>query len=174
MKKKLKIGIIGPNSSGCSAELYQFGVKLGNSLSSKNRIFFCGGAGGFMEAVSKGLKQSNSTYSGQTIGILQGENSKDANGFIDIAIPTGVGIARNIILINASDIIISAGGGAGTLSEIAFAWQKKKEVLCITEFGGWAEELAGINLDSRNNGLLIPKRSISDVVDYLKIFEQQL
>ena len=174
MKRKLKIGIIGPNTSGCSTELYQFGVKLGNSISSKNRMFFCGGAGGFMEAVSKGLKSSDSTYSGQTIGILQGDNSKGANEFIDIAIPTGIGIARNIILINTSDILISAGGGAGTLSEIAFAWQKKKEVLCITEFGGWAEEIAGINLDNRNKGLLIPKKSITDIVDYLKIFEQQL
>jgi len=174
MKKKIKIGLIGPNTSGCSAELYQFGVKLGNSISSKNRIFFCGGAGGFMEAVSKGLKSSDSTYSGQTIGILQSDNSKNANEYIDIAIPTGIGIARNIILINTSDIIISAGGGAGTLSEIAFAWQKKKVVLCVTKFGGWAEELAGVDLDKRTKGLLIPQKSISDIINYLKKFEDQL
>lgn len=172
MNQKLKVGIIGPNTSGCSEALYQFGINLGKSISSTSRIFFCGGAGGFMEAVCKGLKLSNATYSGQTIGILQGDNSKDANEFIDIAIPTGVGIARNIILINSSDIIISAGGGAGTLSEIAFAWQKKKKVLCVTAFDGWAKELAGINLDKRNKDLLVPVNSIEDIIHYLKSIEQ--
>ena len=113
MNKRIKIGIIGPNTSGCSALLYQFGVAIGQSIATTNSAFFNGGAGGFMEAVSKGIKSADATYFGQTIGILQGNNSKDANKFIDISIPTGIGIARNIILINSSDIIISAGGGAG-------------------------------------------------------------
>jgi len=174
MDKRIKIGIIGPNTSGCSDLLYQFGVALGQSITKKNRLFFNGGAGGFMEAVSKGIKSADTTYFGQTIGILQGENSKDANEFIDISIPTGIGIARNIILINSSDIIISAGGGAGTLSEIAFAWQQKKTVLCVTAYGGWAKELAGLNLDSRNKDLLIPVKTIEDIENYLMKFEDQI
>lgn len=172
MNKKLKIGIIGPNTSGCNEDLYQFGITLGKSISSTSRLFFCGGAGGFMEAVCKGLKSSDDTYSGQTIGILQSDKSEDANEFIDIAIPTGVGIARNIILINSSDIIISAGGGAGTLSEIAFAWQKKKKVLCVATFDGWARQLAGINLDNRNKDLLIPVNSIEEINSQLKSIEK--
>jgi uncharacterized protein (TIGR00725 family) len=110
VKKIIKIGVIGPNKSGCSNLLYQFGISLGQSISKKNRVSFNGGARGFMEAISEGIKSSEETYFGQTIGILQGDSSKDANEIIFLAIPTGVGIARNIILINSSDIIISAGG----------------------------------------------------------------
>ncbi|WP_452223513.1 TIGR00725 family protein [Lacinutrix chionoecetis] len=164
----IKIGVIGPNKSVCSDALYDFGEKLGKAISKKNRLFFNGGAGGFMEAVSKGVKSSSETFDSQTIGVLQGNKAEEANKYIDIAIPTGMGIARNIILVNSSDIIIAAGGGAGTLSELAFAWQKKKIVLCVTQFGGWSEELAGKNLDHRLKDLLIPVKTIEDIEDYIK------
>jgi hypothetical protein len=162
-----KIGILGANKSGCNKELYDFGVELGRRLSSPDRVILCGGLGGFMEAVCKGAKQSNKTFNGQTIGILPDAVSDNANAYIDIPIPTGVGIARNIIIVNTADILISAGGGAGTLSEIAFAWQQKKTVLCVTLFDGWAKELAGRNLDSRANGLLIPVNSIDEILKHL-------
>ena len=163
-----KIGLVGPNKSMCSKELYDFGVELGKRLSSPDRVFICGGLGGFMEAVCKGVKQSSDTFSGQTIGILPDDCSDAANLYIDIAIPTGMGIARNIIIVNSADILIAAGGGAGTLSEIAFAWQKKKTVLCLTLFEGWTKELAEKKLDDRSNGLLIPVNSIDHILQYFK------
>ena len=162
-----KIGIIGPNKSMCDQQLYDFGVQLGRQAATNARTFICGGLGGFMEAVCKGVKQSPVTFSGQTIGILPDATTDNANPYIDIAIATGQGIARNIIIVNTADIIIAAGGGAGTLSEIAFAWQQKKTVLCVTLFDGWAKELAGRNLDSRANGLLIPVNSIEEVLRHL-------
>lgn len=162
-----KIGIIGPNKSMCDQQLYDFGVQLGRQAATNARTFICGGLGGFMEAVCKGVKQSPDTFSGQTIGILPDATKDNANAYIDIAIATGQGIARNIIIVNTADIIIAAGGGAGTLSEIAFAWQQKKTVFCVTLFDGWAKELAGRNLDSRANGLLIPVNSIEEVLRHL-------
>lgn len=162
-----KIGIIGPNKSVCSQNLYDFGVELGRQIASKDRVIICGGLGGFMEAVCKGAKHSPNTFSGQTIGILPDDTSENANPFIDIAIPTGMGVARNIIIINTADIIVAAGGGAGTLSELAFAWQKKKKVLCLTAFGGWTEELASKNLDNRASGLLIAVNSIDELKKHL-------
>ena len=162
-----KIGVIGPNKSGCSKELYDYGVELGKRLSSPDRVIICGGLGGFMEAVCKGAKQSEKTFIGQTIGILPDAVSDNVNAFIDIPIATGIGKARNIIIVNSADIIIAAGGGAGTLSELAFAWQQKKTVLCITQFEGWTKELAGRNLDSRANGLLIPISSIDEILKHL-------
>ena len=158
-----KIGIIGPNNKMCSKELYNFGVQLGQQIATKDRTFVCGGLGGFMEAVCKGVKQSQDTFNGQTVGILPDEKAEAANSFIDIAIPTGTGIARNIIIVRTADIIIAAGGGAGTLSEIAFAWQLDKKVLCVTLFDGWAKELAGRNLDNRKSDLLIPVSSIDEI-----------
>jgi uncharacterized protein (TIGR00725 family) len=162
-----KIGIIGPNDKMCNSELYVFGVELGKRIATKDRVIVCGGHGGFMEAVCRGVKESNDSFSGQTIGILPEDDSNMANRYIDISIPTGMGVARNIIIVNTSDIIIAAGGGAGTLSEIAFAWQKGKRVLCITTFDGWASELATKNLDSRASGLLISINSIEEIQKYL-------
>ena len=169
--KKLAIGIIGPNKSGCAEELYDFGEILGQRLSSINRTIICGGLGGFMEAVCKGAKRSTNTFYGQTIGILPDATSEMVNPYVDIVIPTGIGIARNIIIINSADIIIAAGGGAGTLSELAFAWQKKKKVLCVSEFGGWTSKIANKDLDSRAKGLLIAVESISDILDFLEYEE---
>lgn len=157
------LGIIGPNKSMCSQQLYDFGVQLGRQVATKDRTFVCGGLGGFMEAVCKGVKQSPDTFNGQTVGILPDETADNANPFIDTAVPTGAGIARNIIIVRTADIIIAAGGGAGTLSEIAFAWQLEKKVLCVTLFDGWAKELAGRNLDNRKSDLLIPVSSIDEI-----------
>ena len=121
-----KIGVIGPNESGCSDKLYRFGQELGARVSSSERIIICGGLGGFMEGVCRGAKQSPKTFAGQTIGILPGEDASVANSFIDVPIPTGIGIARNLVIVRSADILIAAGGGAGTLSEIAFAWQTEE------------------------------------------------
>lgn len=162
-----KIGIIGPNYKMCSKELYDFGVQLGRQIAIKDRTFVCGGLGGFMEAVCKGIKQSADTFNGQTVGILPDDTSDNANPFIDTTVATGQGIARNIIIVRTADVIIAAGGGAGTLSEIAFAWQLEKKVLCVTSFEGWAKELAGKNLDDRQNGLLIPVNSIDEILKHL-------
>lgn len=152
----------------CSPELFAFGEQLGMELSASDRVFVCGGMGGFMEAVCKGLKRSPETFFGQTVGILPGASKVDANQFIDIAIPTGIGIARNTVIINTVDVLIAAGGGAGTLSEIAFAWQQNKKVLCVTTFGGWAAELASQNLDDRTKDLLIAVQGLEEIRLYLR------
>ncbi len=162
-----KIGIIGSSKSMCSPKLYEFGVDLGLALANERRTFFCGGLGGVMEAVCKGVKLSTLSFYGQTIGILPDDQNDKANPFIDTIIPSGMGIARNLVIINASDILIALGGGAGTLSEIAFAWQRKKKVLCVTLFDGWAKDLAGKDLDNRASGLLIPVSSIDEIVKLL-------
>ena len=161
------IGIIGPNIAMCNQKIYDFGVQLGREIATKERTFVCGGLGGFMEAVCKGVKQSPNNFKGQTIGILPDALIENANAYVDLPIATGQGLARNIIIVNTADIIIAAAGGAGTLSEIAFAWQQKKTVLCVTLFDGWAKELAGKNLDNRASGLLIPVNSIDEILKHL-------
>lgn len=120
-----------------------------------------------MEAVCKGVKSSSCTFFGQTVGILPGDSAAEANPYIDLALPTGMGIARNVLIVRAADILIAAGGGAGTLSEIAFAWQLRKPVLCVTRFGGWAQKLAGQSLDSRSTELLIAVESIEDILTHV-------
>ena len=80
-----------------------------------------------MEAACQGAKAAG----GLTVGILPGHNPKEANRFVDVKIPTGLGYARNLFVVRAADIIIAVDGKYGTLSEIAFAFNEGKSVLGI-------------------------------------------
>lgn len=64
------------------------------------------------------------------------DTKEQANEYVDIVIPTGMGWARNQLIVNAADAIVSVAGGAGTLSELAYAWQSGKPVVCYTAFEG--------------------------------------
>lgn len=101
--------------------------KVGRLIARKGLILVCGGLTGVMEAVSRGAKSE----SGLTIGILPQEHKGKANEYIDIPIPTGLGIGRNVIIARTADALIAIGGEYGTLSEIAFALQLDKPVIGI-------------------------------------------
>ena len=157
------ITVIGPNKSLCTKELYKFGVELGKLLVDLDYTIINGGMFGIMEAVFKGAKKSKNYSFGKTIGIIPSSNKHDANKYCDIVIPTGIGYARNQIVVNSSDTIIAIGGGAGTLSEIAFAWQLKKRIYAFTNFSGWAKELANIKLDNRDKKPIIEISNLDDL-----------
>jgi uncharacterized protein (TIGR00725 family) len=80
-----------------------------------------------MEAACRGAKGAGGT----TIGILPGTDRLAANAFVDVAIPTGLGEARNALVVRAADALIAVGGGYGTLSEIALALKAGKRVVGI-------------------------------------------
>ncbi|RMD96886.1 MAG: TIGR00725 family protein, partial [Deltaproteobacteria bacterium] len=160
-----RIGVIGPNDDACTPELYDFGLELGTRIAAPERAVVCGGMGGVMEAVCKGVKKSG--ISCLTVGILPHDTPEFANPFIDLPVPTGLGIGRNLVIIHTAEVVIAAGGGAGTLSELAFAWQRGKSVLCVTRFSGWAKELAGRTLDRRKGGRLIPVGGIDEILTHL-------
>ena len=127
-KQKLLIAVIGGHQ--CNAKVEQIAQEIGKKIAEVGAILVCGGLSGVMKAVSKGTKEAGGT----TIGILPGENKKDANAYVDIAIPTGLGLARNTLVVRTADIIIALPGKYGTLSEIAFALNAGKTVLGI---GTW-------------------------------------
>lgn len=117
------VGVIGANT--CDQRIYALAEKVGEELAKKKLAVICGGLGGVMEAVCKG----NKSYNGTTIGILPGDHPEEANQYVDIAIPTGMGIARNIIIVRAARIIIAIDGKYGTLSELAYALQLGRPVI---------------------------------------------
>ncbi len=117
MKRKKIIGLIG--GGVCTPDIEEAAEKVGRGIAERDGILICGGLGGVMEAGCKGAKEAG----GMTIGILPGTNQKDANKYVDISIPTGMGHARNIIIVNTSDSVIAVNGKFGTLSEIAFCLQ---------------------------------------------------
>jgi len=116
MSKKI-VGVIGGRR--CSEEVEQLARNLGKKLVKVADILVSGGLGGVMEAACQGFKAGN----GVTIGILPGYDKKDANRYVDICLPTGLGLARNVLVVKSADVVIALPGEAGTLSEIAYCLQ---------------------------------------------------
>jgi uncharacterized protein (TIGR00725 family) len=108
------IGVIG--GSTCSEEIYNIAYQVGRHIAKKGYLLISGGLGGVMEAACKGAKSEQ----GLTIGILPTNDKNSANPYVDIPIVTGMGEARNIIIVKSADGIIAIDGGYGTLSELAF------------------------------------------------------
>ncbi|MPN64068.1 hypothetical protein SDC9_211839 [bioreactor metagenome] len=101
-----------------------------------------------MEAACAGAKSSSKYREGDIIGILPSFDINERNPYIDIAIPTGIDVYRNVIVANAA-AVVAVGGGGGTLCEIANAWALHRLVLAYSNCGGWAAKVAGAPLDAR-------------------------
>jgi uncharacterized protein (TIGR00725 family) len=89
-----------------------------------------GGLGGVMEAACRGAKSRR----GQTVGLLPGHDRSEANGWVDVAIATGLGELRNGLIVRTSDALVAIGGGAGTLSEIGFGLKLGRPVIGLGTF----------------------------------------
>ncbi len=115
MKNDLFVSVIGAGI--CDAATSALAEEVGRELAQRGATVVCGGLGGVMEAVCRGAKSAG----GRTIGILPGTTASDANPFVDVPIVTGLGEARNAIVVRSGQAVIAVGGEYGTLSEIAFA-----------------------------------------------------
>jgi len=109
------IAVIGDGR--CSAEVAALAEAVGRELAERGAVLVCGGLGGVMEAACRGAKAAG----GLTIGILPGTVRGDANPYVDIPIVTGLGEARNVLVVQSSQVVIAVHGEYGTLSEIAHA-----------------------------------------------------
>lgn len=127
MRKKV-VAVIGGRS--CNKEMEQLAQSLGKSLAKFTDYLVCGGLGGTMEAVCKGFKEAG----GITIGIIPSYNKNTANPYVDIVIPTGLGLARNVLVVQTADVVIALPGEYGTLSEIAYSLQFGKSIISL---GSW-------------------------------------
>ncbi|MFH1360986.1 MAG: TIGR00725 family protein [Candidatus Omnitrophota bacterium] len=127
--RKILISVIGGHD--VDKEVERFAIEVGEIVSEVGAILVCGGLGGVMEAVSKGSKKAG----GMTIGILPGKDKNDANPFIDIALPTSIGYARNTIVACCADIIIALPGSHGTRSEISYGFVYEKPIIDLGEWG---------------------------------------
>jgi hypothetical protein len=114
----------------CDRKVEQQAHKIGKKVTEMGAKLISGGLGGVMMASAKGAKEAG----GITIGILPGEKKNDANPYIDIAIPTGLGLARNTLVVRSADIIIALPGEYGTLSEIAFSLVLGKKVINLSNW----------------------------------------
>ncbi|MBI4288619.1 MAG: TIGR00725 family protein [Chloroflexi bacterium] len=111
------IAVIG--GSACSAHEAQLAEDVGRELAERGVGLVCGGMGGVMEAACRGAALAG----GQTVGVLPGQSAREANRYVLVPIVTGMGYARNVIVVKSAGSVIAIGGGYGTLSEIAHALQ---------------------------------------------------
>ncbi|MCL0029131.1 TIGR00725 family protein [Dehalococcoidia bacterium] len=111
----MMISVIGAGSP--TADVAALAEQVGLELAGYGATVVCGGLGGVMEAVCRGAKQGGGT----TIGILPWNDPADANPWVDIPICTGLGYARNVIVVKSGRAVIAVGGAFGTLSEIGHA-----------------------------------------------------
>lgn len=129
IKRKITIGVIG--GSTIDEKNRDLAYEVGKHIALNDAILICGGLGGTMEAASRGAAEN----SGMVVGILPGDDTNSANPFIHIALPTGMGVGRNILVVRSSDVIIAFPGSYGTLSEIALALNTGKTVVYMP--GSW-------------------------------------
>lgn len=110
----MHVAVVGAGDAGASDDDAE---AVGRLLAEAGATVVCGGLGGSMEAVCRGARAAG----GSTIGILPGTDRDAANPYVDVALPTGLGEARNTLVVRAADVVLAVGGGHGTLSEIGFA-----------------------------------------------------
>ncbi len=127
-----QIGVIG--AGACGSETIALAETVGREIAKRGAILICGGLGGVMEATAYGAKQEG----GITLGILPGIMREEANPWIDLAVVSGMGHARNVLIAQSSDALIAVNGEYGTLSEIALGLKMGKPVVVLEP--GWKIE----------------------------------
>lgn len=109
--------------------------EVGRLLARRGFGLVCGGRGGVMAAACEGAAEAG----GLTVGILPGTSPAEANPHVRLALPTGLGQGRNLLVVLAGEGAIAISGGAGTLSEIGHALKQGRPVVGL---GSW--ELPGV------------------------------
>ncbi len=137
------VAVVGPGDS-TDESLLDAAYDVGTHLARRGATLVCGGLGGVMSAACLGAKE----HGGTTVGLLPGSERVAANPHVDIAIPTGLGQGRNLLVVRAGDVLIVVGGSWGTLSEVAMAMRARVPVVSLH---GWrmmdhaGREVTGLN-----------------------------
>ncbi|MEO0542345.1 MAG: TIGR00725 family protein [Pseudomonadota bacterium] len=148
--RHLVVGVIGPRNAN-EAQLAA-AERIGALLGRLGITLICGGKNGVMNAVSRGCDGSG----GLMVGILPGNSPADANEFVGIPLPTGLGEARNMVIAKSARVLIAIGGSYGTLSEVAYGLHFSKPVIGVEGAAdipgvihvGDAEEAVAVALDA--------------------------
>ncbi|UCF60410.1 MAG: TIGR00725 family protein [Anaerolineaceae bacterium] len=117
------VSVVG--SAVCTSAQAGIAEEVGRLLGERGAILVCGGRGGVMEAACRGAQEAG----GITVGILPGIDRQEANPYLTVALPTGLGNARNTLVVITGEAVIAIGGGYGTLSEIGIALKQGRRVI---------------------------------------------
>ena len=121
-ERKRIVSVIG--TSTATPDLYELARETGRLLARRGCIVVCGGRGGVMEGVCRGVREEGGT----SVGLLP-TSMEEANPYVDLPIVTGLGELRNMAVASAGSAVISIGGAYGTLTELGFALRQGKRVV---------------------------------------------
>jgi uncharacterized protein (TIGR00725 family) len=138
-QQRIYVAVVG--ASDTDQATLDLAEEVGGLLALAGAVLVCGGLSGVMEAACRGARGARGT----TVGILPGDDRGSANPFVDVAIATGLGEARNAVVVNSADAVVAVGGEYGTLSEIALALKAAKPVVGL---GTWELARRGIEVDA--------------------------
>ncbi len=134
-KSTICIGVIGAGK--CAKKLRDDAYQVGRAVAEGGAVLVCGGLKGVMEAAAQGAREAG----GVTVGIIPGLDRGEANPYCDVVIPTGMGNARNFIVVQTADVIVALHGKYGTISEIAVALKLGKPVVSLVKWDVFPEVL---------------------------------
>lgn len=133
---KTRVGVIGCDGV-IQQNIQEISERIGRDIAKADSLLICGGRDGVMKSACRGAKEAG----GITVGILPSSDKKDANPYVDVPITTGMGLARNALVVSCSDVIIAINGRSGTLSEIGLALSYGKPVIVVKGSGGLADSI---------------------------------
>jgi hypothetical protein len=126
MKSKYPVvGVIGSSSPGPVG--LSMAYEVGRLIAEAGAVLVTGGLGGVMDSASKGCSDAG----GLVLGILPDADPSTANPYVDIAIPSGMGHARNVLVAQTAQVLIAVEGALGTLSEIAIGLKTGRPVFLL-------------------------------------------
>lgn len=149
------VGVVGP-SGDPGPEPVAIAEEVGRLLARAGCIVVTGGGTGVMAAASRGAVSAGGT----TLGILPGGDRREANPWLTVSVPTGIGELRNGLLVRSVDALVAIGGSWGTLSEIALA--------CRTGVPVWS--VAGWDLPAEGGPVAVAdaESAVAGVVAFLR------
>jgi uncharacterized protein (TIGR00725 family) len=150
------IAVCGPGRA--SDEQAALAEEVGRRVAGSGAILVCGGLGGVMEAAARGATEAG----GIAVGILPGTGREDANPHLAISVPTGMGEARNALVVRAADVLIAIAGEFGTLSEIALALKLGTPVVGL---GTWELTKPGVPLRDPIIRAATPEQAVTLALD---------
>lgn len=140
-------------------------LALGEFLVTRGFRIQTGGLGDLPRLVAEGARASRSYQVGDLVSLLPGFDPVLGHG--DVVIATGLDLGRNALVANA-EIVIAVGGGAGTLSEVAFAWQLGRPILAWRG-SGWSARLAGTAIDHRRSDSVVGFTTLNELANELEV-----
>jgi len=150
------------------AERDHLAEEAGAAIARAGYGLVCGGLGGVMAAACRGARSVTRGDGPPIIAILPGTDKSAANPDADVVLPTGLGYARNSVVVLAADAVVAIGGKTGTLSEIAHAWQLGKPLCAYGGAAGWATRLGGETLDDKRTDRIGEAHSEADLERWLQ------